>query len=122
MPVTKQLPADRMQEIFDGFSRRFLKNDPSTVVDVELIGVNLGDQTQGQGVHLLGISYEPRTRALEVELESAGLRAYRPKEVWAIEEDDGFIRALAIVRDDDTKEIMRVRRQASTKVDRVQRH
>ena len=120
MPVTKQLPADRMQEIFDGFSRRFLRNDPSTVVDVELLGVNLGDQVQGQGVHLLGISYEPRTRALEVELESAGLRAYKPKEVWAIEEDDGFIRALQIVRDDDTKEIMRVRRQASGHVERAQ--
>jgi hypothetical protein len=122
MPVTKQLPAEQMQEIFDGFSRRFLQDYPTTVVDIELLGVDLGDQVQGHGVHLLGITYEPRTRALEVQLESAGLRAYKTKEVWAIEEDDGFIRALAIVRDDDTKEIMRVRRQATGPADRVQRH
>jgi hypothetical protein len=120
MPVTKQLPADRMQEIFDGFSRRFLRDDPATV-DVEVLGANLGDQISGTGVHLLGISYEPRTRALELELESAGLRAYRPKEVWAIEEDDGFIRCLEIVRDDDTKEIMKVRRQHRRRVDRSRR-
>jgi hypothetical protein len=37
--------------------------------------------------------------------------------VWAIEEDDGFIRALEIVRDDDTKEIVRVRRQAIRRAD-----
>ena len=51
------------------------------------------------------------------ELESGGLRAYRPKEVWAIEEEDGFIQALEIVRDDDTKEIVRVRRQAIRRAD-----
>jgi hypothetical protein len=117
MPMTKQLPAERMQEIFDGFSKRFLRDDPTTVVDVEVLGANLGDQVEGVGVHLLGITYEPRTRALEVELESAGLRAYRPKEVWAIEEDDGFIRCLEIVRDDDTKEIMKVRRQGMRRAD-----
>ena len=56
--------------------------------------MDIGDQVEGQGERLIGITYEPRTRALEVELESGGLRAYRPKEVWAIEENDGFIQAL----------------------------
>ena len=36
---------------------------------------------------------------------------------WAVEEDDGFIQALEIVRDDDTKEIVRVRRQAIRRAD-----
>ena len=88
MPVTKQLAADRMQEYFDGFSKRFLRGDSTSVVDVEVLGDNIGDQVADEGVHLIGISYEPRTRALEVELEAGGLRAYRPKEVWAVEEDD----------------------------------
>ena len=91
MSETKQLSPDRMQAYFDGFSRRFLRKDSTPVVDVEVLGMDIGDQVEGEGVRLIGITYEPRTRALEVELESAGLRAYRPKEVWAIEEDDGFI-------------------------------
>ena len=117
MSETKQLSPDRMQEYFDGFSKRFLRKGSTPVVDVEVLGMDIGDQVEGEGERLIGITYEPRTRALEVELESAGLRAYRPKEVWAIEEDDGFIRALEIVRDDDTKEIVRVRRQAIRRAD-----
>src|SRR5436190_17641510 len=117
MSETKQISTDRLQQYFDGFSRRFLRNDSKAVADVEVLGMEIGDQFEGEGVRLLGISYEPRTRALEVELESGAVRAYRPKEVWAVEEDDGFIQALEIVRDDDTKEIVRVRRQTIRRAD-----
>jgi Family of unknown function (DUF5335) len=117
MSVTKQLSPDGMQEYFDGFSKRFLKYESTHVADVEVLGMDLGDQVEAEGAHLVGISYDPHTRALEVELESGGLRAYRPKEVWTVEEDDGFIRAIEIVRDDDTREIVRVRRLGVRRAD-----
>jgi hypothetical protein len=117
MSETKQISPDRMQAYFDGFSRRFLRRDATATADVEVLGMDIGDQIEEEGVRLIGISYEPRTRALELDLDTAGLRAYRPKEVWAIEEDDGFISGLEIVREDDTKEIVRVRRQASRRAD-----
>jgi hypothetical protein len=108
---TKQIPTDRMEQYFAGFSKRFLQKENSTA-DVEVLGMDLGDQIEAEGVRLIGITYEPKTRELEVELDGGDLRSFKPKEVWAIEEDDGFIRTLEIVRDDDTKEIVRVRRQA----------
>jgi hypothetical protein len=113
---TKQITPDRMEQYFDGFSKRFLQKDGRTA-DVEVLGMDLGDQIEGEGVRLIGITYEPNTRELDVELEGGDLRSFKPKEVWAIEEDDGFIRALEIVRDDDTKEIVRVRRQAIRRAD-----
>jgi len=116
MSETKQITPDRMEAYFDGFSKRFLLQDNRTA-DVEVLGRDLGDQIEGEGVRLIGITYEPKTRALDVELEGGDLRSFKPKEVWAIEEDDGFIRALEIVRDDDTKEIVRVRRQAIRRAD-----
>jgi len=114
--TTKQIPTDRMEQYFDGFSKRFLRKESRTA-DVEVLGMDLGDQIEGEGVRLIGITYEPKTRELDVELEGGDLRSFQPKEVWAIEEDDGFIRALEIVRDDDTKEIVRVRRQAIRRAD-----
>ena len=117
MAETKRISPDRLQEYFDGFSRRFLRTDSTTSVDVEVLGMGIGDQVESEGERLIGITYEPRTRDLEVALESGGLHSYKPKEVWAIEEADGFISALEIVRDDDTKEIVRVRRQASRRAD-----
>jgi Family of unknown function (DUF5335) len=116
MSETKQITPDRMEAYFDGFSKRFLQKDNRTA-DVEVLGMDLGDQIEGEGVRLIGITYEPNTRELDVELEGGDLRSFKPKEVWAIEEDDGFIRALEIVRDDDTKEIVRVRRQAIRRAD-----
>jgi hypothetical protein len=116
MSETKQISPDRMEEYFNGFSKRFLQKENSTA-DVEVLGMDLGDQIEAEGVRLIGITYEPKTRELEVELDGGDLRSFKPKEVWAIEEDDGFIRTLEIVRDDDTKEIVRVRRQAIRRAD-----
>jgi hypothetical protein len=116
MSETKQITPDRMQAYFDGFSKRFLRHDSATA-DVEVLGMDIGDQVSDEGVRLIGITYEPRTRELDVEVEGGDLRSFKPKEVWAVEEDDGFIRALEIVRDDDTKEIVQVRRQTIRRAD-----
>jgi hypothetical protein len=110
MSVTKRLSPDGMEDYFNRFNKRFLRNESSDVADVEVLSSDLGDQIAADGAHLLGITYDPKTRSLEVELESGDLRSYTPKEVWAIEEDDGFVRAIEIIRDDDASEIVRVRR------------
>lgn len=117
MPVTKRLSHDAMEAYFDRFNKRFLNLESTDVADVEVLGKDLGDQVASDGAHLIGITYDPDTQALEVELEAGDLRAYRPKEVWAVEEDDGFLRALEIVRDDDTREIVRVRRLGVERAD-----
>src|SRR5204863_8796565 len=93
MSETKQISSDRLQQYFDGFSRRFLRNDSKAVADVEVLGMEIGDQFEGEGVRLLGISYEPRTRALEGELESGAGRASRPQDVWSGSEDGGWSHA-----------------------------
>jgi hypothetical protein len=111
-----------MQKYFEYFNKRFLLNESTDVADVQVVGRDLGDQVATEGVHLIGITYDPRTQSLEVELEAGDLRSYRPKEVWAVEETDGFIRALEIVRDDDTSEIVRVRRLGVQRVDGQARH
>ena len=110
MSWTARLSKDGMKEYFDRFNKRFLNLESTDVADVEVLGQDLGDQVAAEGVHLIGITYDPRTEALEVELEVGDVRSYRPKEVWVTEEDDGFIRALEIVRDDDASEIVRVGR------------
>ena len=116
MSTTKRLTADGMEEYFDRFSKHFL-NSASAGTDVEITSRELGDQVLAAGAHLIGITYDPDTQALEVELETGDHRAYRPKEVWAVEEPDGFIRAIEIVRDDDSSEIVRMRRPSAPRAD-----
>jgi hypothetical protein len=70
----------------------------------------MGDQRIASGVRLLGVDYDPHTNALELELESGDHRAFNPREVWAVEEPDGFISALQVVREDGEKEVVKIRR------------
>ena len=110
MSVTRRVESERLEEYFDKFNKRFLNNETTNVADVELLMGELGDQVAAEGVHLIGISYDPKASSLEIELESGDMRSYHPKEVWAVEEDDGFVRAVEIIRDDGSSEIVRVRR------------
>jgi hypothetical protein len=117
MLVTKRLSPDDMKEYFERFTRHFLVEESTDVADVEVVGPEIGDQVAAEGAHLTGIAYDPRTQALELALETGDLRSYTPKEVWAVEEDDGFVRAVEIVRGDDTTEIIRVRRLGVQRAD-----
>lgn len=117
MSVTKRLSPDGMEEYFNRFSQRFLRRESTDVADVEVLSSGLGDQVAADGAHLAGITYDPKTKAIEVEFDSGDMRSFKPKEVWAIEDDDGFVRALEIVRDDDASEIVRIRRLGVKRAD-----
>ena len=47
---------------------------------------------------------------LEVERVEGDHRVYEPQEVWAVEEPDGFVSAVQVVRPDGTRDVARVRR------------
>jgi hypothetical protein len=111
MSETKRISTDQLTRYFDAFSKRFLMADSPGSTDVEILG-DLGDQRIASGVRLLGVDYDPHTNALELELESGDHRAYRPREVWAVEESDGFISALQVVREDGEREVVNIRRGA----------
>jgi len=110
MAETRRIPADQLNKYFDAFSRRFLMTDSPGAADIEVVGSDIGDQRVASGARLLGVDYDPHTNALEIELGSGEHRAFQPREVWAIEESDGFISALQIIRRDGAREVVRIRR------------
>jgi hypothetical protein len=110
MAITKRLPGEKLEAYFNDFSRRFLMRESTDVADVEALSPELGDQYVAENAHLIGLTYDPHTNALDIALEGGDHRAYRPKEIWTIEEDDGFIRAIEIIGEDNAREIVRIRR------------
>lgn len=117
MSVTRRLSHDEMEPYFDNFSKHFLQGESTDVADVEVLMPELGDQYVAEGAHLTGITYNRENNELDIELDGGDHRSMRPKEVWALEEDDGFVRAIEIVRDDDAKEIVRVKRLGVSRAD-----
>jgi hypothetical protein len=113
--ATCQIPREKLEKYFDTFSRHFLRDETTDVVDVEFLSPDLGDQPVSTDAHLVGITYDPKSNALDVVLESGDHRVFSPREVWVDEEPDGFVRAIEAVRADGTKEVIRVKRLGLTR-------
>ena len=111
MSVTTKIPRDKLEQYFDDFTKHFLRNESTTTADVELLASDWGDQVEAEGVRLVGVTYDPRDNALELTFLAGQHRVYHPAEVWAVEDEtDGFVRAIELVQDDGTREVVRVRR------------
>jgi hypothetical protein len=107
---TKRIPNDQLEDYFAKFTKHFLLRESTNAVDVEVLAPDWGDQFAAEGAHLRGITYDPKDKALEFELEAGDHRIFNPREVWTAEEFDGFVKAIEVVREDGTREIARVNR------------
>jgi len=106
---TRQIPENQLAGFFTRFTKTFLNRDNTNRIDVEVLG-DLGDQFEAENVPFFGVTYDPKDKALEFELETGDHRILNPREVWAAEQPDGFITAIEVVRADGTREIARVKR------------
>jgi len=109
MSTTRQIPRQEWTRYFDELTRRFFKDGNPEAATVEVISPDLGDQVAADFVRALGVAYDPRNEVLEVLLDGVDHLVYHPREVWVVEEDNGFVSTLEIVRDDDTREVVRFR-------------
>ncbi len=108
MAVTKQLPRAQWKEYFDNFTKAFLEDlNPEDAV-VEIVDPKLGDQFESSHARVLGVTYDPKDNVFEVALEGVDHLIYQPKEIWVVEEDNGFVSTIEVVRDDGTKEVIRL--------------
>jgi hypothetical protein len=110
MGTTRQLPRVEWQGYFERFTHEHLDfgDDAATV---EVISPTLGDQFQVSAVKLLGLDYDPKSEVFEVLVEGVDHLIFKPKEIWVLEGEPGFIATLEVVHPDDTREIIYVRRR-----------
>lgn len=100
-----------LQQYFDIFAKRFLRNTNREEVDVEVLHDDIGDQHEVTAVPLHGITYDADTRELDVSFENGEHHIYSTRSLWVAEEPDGFIAAMQVTRPDDIIEIIRLRRK-----------
>jgi len=110
MAVTTKVPENQLADYFKEFTKRFLLDDAPELATVEVLSPEWGDELESEGERLLGITYDNHKNSLEFELESGDHRIYEPREVWVMEDKDGFVSGVEVVRKDGSKEIVTVRR------------
>jgi len=110
MAVTTRIKHDQLAGYFDQFTKRFLRDDAPEMASVEILSPEFGEQVESEGERLLGITYDRHGNSLELELESGDHRVYNPREVWVLEDKDGFVSGIEVVRSDGEKEVVTIRR------------
>jgi len=110
MAVTTKIPEAQLFGYFDQFTKRFLRDDSPEYASVEVLSPDWGEQIESEGELLIGITYDHKKKSLEFELESGDHRVYQPREVWVLEEQDGFVSSIEVVPPDGPKEIVTVKR------------
>jgi hypothetical protein len=110
MATTRRLPQEQWKDYFDRFTRDHLMGEAPGAATVELISPTLGDQFEVSAVRLLGLTYDPHNQELRLMLEDIDHVVITPKEIWVLEGEAGFIATLEVVRPDDSKEIIYIRR------------
>ena len=94
MSTTKQLARTEWNAYFDRFTREQLQGEAPGAATIEVVSPTLGDQFQLSAVRLLGLTYDPKSDALEVLLENVDHLIFRPTEIWVMEGEPGFISTL----------------------------
>jgi hypothetical protein len=113
MGTTRELPRAEWQGYFERFTKNHLDPGGDQAATVEVISPTLGDQFEASAVGLLGIDYDPKSKALEVLLVGVDHLIFEPRQIWVLEGDSGFLATLEVIRSDGTKEIIYVRRSGA---------
>ena len=108
-PITREFPRPQWTEFFDSFSRRH----DGWLVTIEVVGPELGAQTQGQDLRLRGISLDTAEASrISIMLETLSVEHLthmidRPTHIWLEQTSDGADMALLIESAEDIRTIIR---------------
>ncbi len=74
---------------------------PTELVEIEVAGLDLGDQVEAEWVPLSGISYDPKDDVVVIDLNDGALQhMVRQPQEFVVEEDNAGIHSFSI-RDND---------------------
>lgn len=104
MTGPRSLPRRDWREFFDNVANALLGKQ----AEIEVAGLDLGDQVVAEWAPLVGISYDSINDVLDVALSSTRHLIHHPKEV-AVEEDADGISTVTVVDADGRLQFVRLK-------------
>jgi len=106
--ATRQLPPSEWTEYFDALSHRLAHNEHPEYAEIRVLGLQEGAQPETSWLPLQGITYDPNNDLLEVLVEGMDHLIQHPEDIY-VDEEEGEVLSLEVVRTDGTKEIIEIR-------------
>lgn len=93
------------QKTFDQMSKSELVGKQ---VEIEVTGLDIGDQIEQKWIQLLGITYDPKSDLVEILVEGLDHLIPKPREVWVDRGPVGLV-SMEVIDADDVRQIIRLR-------------
>ena len=104
--TTIKIEKRNLKEYLEHLSGRI----PTELVEIELAGLDVGDQIEAEWVSMTGIGFDPDEDVVSIELENGKLEhvVREPVEFW-VEEEGAHVRAINIVSGDGLQHLIRLK-------------
>ena len=102
--ATRQIEQEHWGRYFDNLSTVL----GTELAEIEVAGLDLGDQVEAEWLQLIGISYDRKDDVLSFQLEGVEHLIQGPREVYVEEDDDG-LHSIEVVDGDGHRHIVRLR-------------
>lgn len=76
--------------------------------EIEVIGLNIGDQIEAEWLPLLGIVYDHKDNLVEVLVEGLDHLIYKPREIY-IDYGPTGLTSLEVIDEDDVRQIIKLK-------------
>lgn len=103
--ATAKLDKAVWQQTFDQMSKSQLVGKE---VEIEVLGLDIGDQIEQEWIQLLGISYDPKNDLIEILVEGLDHLIRQPREVW-VDHGAAGLASMEVIDADDVRQIIRLR-------------
>ncbi|NIS46197.1 MAG: hypothetical protein GWN00_14305 [Aliifodinibius sp.] len=97
------------QKYFDTFSLKYLKDEQPEYIEIQVLSEDMGAQHEIGWTPLKGITYDPKSDILEIQIDKLDHLISHPEEIYVNEEDNGWLTGMMVVRRDGEKSIIDIR-------------
>ena len=105
--ASRELNKSDWQNFFDNFS----KKHSTVLINLEIVGKEVGDQTEINWQPLRGISLDPRNDRFFIQTDLIEHSISHPKKVQ-IEEQNGELKSIQIIDQENNRQIVRLKEQS----------
>lgn len=106
---SQKISKQEWQKYFDLFSVKYLKDKQPEYIEVQVLSEDMGAQHEITWTPLKGITYDPKSDILEIQIDKLDHLISHPEEIYVNEEDNGWLTGMMVVRRDGEKSIIDIR-------------
>lgn len=107
--ASKKISRKQWQKYFDTFTHRYLKDQQPEYVEIQVMSDSLGVQPETSWMVLRGITYDPRSDNLQIQVDKMEHMISQPEEIYVEEMENGWITAMQVVQKSGEKNIIEIR-------------